>query len=340
MIVKFNSFSRDLEQYSKFSIFLFHGSNEGKVIECKDSVLKFSRIQKREREVINIYSNEMKKEDFLTLTSQLKEQNIFGFMTILNIYLSNERNNQELIQLIVDIKKSHNEDVVVVIRSNQLPTRSKLRKIFETQDSLILVPCYEDDDFEKNEFIKDFFLKEGLSLPSEQINVISKRLSSQRLEVKNELEKIAIIVKNNPQQDSENLYKNILGSLEINSEKFISSIVKGENKAFLTEYNKFTNFGQDNIKLINYLVDHLFRILVSQLRVRQGMSMNGAISCLRPPVFFKNIESFKNQVQTIKFSELKLIIKRLYECKKQILNGKISAQYNLLITLLKFHNKE
>ena len=157
MIVKFDPFSRDFEQYSKFSIFLFHGSNEGKVIECKDSVLRFTRIQKRTKEVINIYSNEMKKEDFLTLTSQLKEQNIFGFMTILNIYLSNERNNQELIQLIVDIEKSYNKDVVVVIRSNQLPTRSKLRKIFETQDSLILVPCYEDDDFEKNEFIKDFF---------------------------------------------------------------------------------------------------------------------------------------------------------------------------------------
>lgn len=340
MIVKFDPFSRDFEQYSKFSIFLFHGSNEGKVIECKDSVLRFTRIQKRTKEVINIYSNEMKKEDFLTLTSQLKEQNIFGFMTILNIYLSNERNNQELIQLIVDIEKSYNKDVVVVIRSNQLPTRSKLRKMFENHDSLILVPCYEDDDFEKNEFIKEFFLREGLSLPSEQINAISKRLSSQRLEVKNELEKITIIVKSNPQQDSENLYKNILGSLEINSEKFISSIVKGENKTFLNEYNKFTNFGQDNVKLINYLVDHLFRILVSQLRVRQGMSMNAAISCLRPPVFFKNIDSFKIQVQELKFTELKFMIRKLYECKKQILHGKTSAQYFLLITLLKFYNQE
>ena len=109
MIVKFDSFSRNFEQYSKFSIFLFHGSNEGKVIECKDFVLKFPSIKKREKEVISIQSNEMKKEDFLTLTSQLKEQNIFGFMTILNIYLSNERNNQELIQFIVEIEKSRNK---------------------------------------------------------------------------------------------------------------------------------------------------------------------------------------------------------------------------------------
>ena len=205
---------------------------------------------------------------------------------------------------------------------------------------MILVPCYEDDDLEKIKFIKDFFLKEGLNFPSEQINAISKRLSSQRLEVKNELEKIVIILKNNPQQHSKNLYKNILGSLEINSDKFISSIVKGENQTFLSEYNKFTNFGQDNIKLINYLVDHLFRILVSQLRVKQGMSMNSAISCLRPPVFFKNIDSFKIQVQELKFTELKLMIRRLYECKKQILHGKTSAQYFLLITLLKFYNQE
>ena len=33
MIVKFDSFSSKYEDYSKFNIFLFHGSNEGKVVE-------------------------------------------------------------------------------------------------------------------------------------------------------------------------------------------------------------------------------------------------------------------------------------------------------------------
>ena len=104
MIVKFDSFERKSEDYSKFKIFLFHGSNEGKIFECKDRVLELSEIKKREKEFINIHSNEMKKDDFLQLSSQIKEQNIFGFMTFINIYLSNERNSQEIIQLIEDIE--------------------------------------------------------------------------------------------------------------------------------------------------------------------------------------------------------------------------------------------
>lgn len=340
MIVKFNSFSSKYEDYSKFNIFLFHGSNEGKVVECKNYVLNFRKLREREKEVINIYSSEMKSEDFSNLTLRLKEQNIFGFITIVNIYLSSEKNNQELIKLIMNIEKAGDNNVHIILRSNQLPTRSKLRKLFESQGGMIVVPCYEEDDFEKIKIVKDFFMKEGITFSSEEIHAISKRLSYQRLEIKNELEKIAIIAKNNPElQNSKKLYANTLGSLEISSEKFISSIVTGEDKTFFTGYNKFTNFGQDNIKLINYLLEHLFRILISKIRIRDGMSIHAAISSLKPPVFFKNTDSFKIQIKKLRFIELKFIIKKLYECKKQILEGKISAQYFLLITLLKFYDQ-
>lgn len=337
MIVKFDSFERKSEDYSKFKIFLFHGSNEGKIFECKDRVLELSEIKKREKEFINIHSNEMKKDDFLQLSSQIKEQNIFGFMTFINIYLSNERNSQEIIQLIEDIENSRNDNLAIVLRSHQLPLRSKLRKKFETNNSLIVVPCYEDDEFEKNKVIKKFLQDEGFTFTSEEIQAISKRLPGQRSEIKNELEKISIFLKiNGKPKELSVLCSGISGTLEINAEKFISSIVNGRDETFLTEYNRFTNFGQDNIRLINYLIEHLFRILISQTRVKQGMSINSAVSILKPPVFFKNIESFKIQVEKLKHSKLKSIIKKLYECKRQILEGKASANYLLLITLFKF----
>ena len=338
MIVKFDSFERKSEDYSNFKIFLFHGSNEGKIIECKNQVLKLSKIEKKEKEIINIHSSEMKKDDFSNLSLRLDEQNIFGFMMFVNIYLSNERNNQEIIQLIDDIENSCNNNIVIIIRSNQLPPRSKLRKKFEANNNLIIIPCYEDDEFEKNMFIKNFLANEGITFSSKEIQEISKKLPNQRLEIKNELEKISIILKvSDKPKEVGVLCSGISGSQEINAEKFISSIVKGEDKTFLTEYNKFTNFGQDNIRLINYLIEHLFRILISQSRMNQGMSINSAVSSLKPPVFFKNLESFKTQIKNLESSKLRSIIKRLYECKKQILEGKVSAQYLLLVTLLKFH---
>ena len=85
MIVKFDSFSSKYEDYSKFNIFLFHGSNEGKVVECKNYVLSFRKIREREREVINIYSSEMKSEDFFTEhgLSDAKEHDVKDEMSFL-----------------------------------------------------------------------------------------------------------------------------------------------------------------------------------------------------------------------------------------------------------------
>ena len=129
-------------------------------------------------------------------------------------------------------------------------------------------------------------------------------------------------------------------SLENNDTRFIFSLVSKDKKGFIKNYNKFTDYGSDNIKLITYLLDHFFRLLIVKIKIAEGIDIGSAIKQLRPPIFFKNLPEFKKQLYLFSTEELKLVIRKLFFSKQEFILGKWSSSSRFMLNLILFLSSE
>jgi DNA polymerase-3 subunit delta len=332
MIVKFDSYENRCKD---FNLFLFHGSNLGKIDDCLLLFLKNKRENHQNLEIINLGSESLAKGEFHELFIRHNEPNIFGNPTVLTISLKNEKISKEIIQ---SIQKISLNTLYLVIKSEQLSTKSLLRSFFEKDSRTVIVPCYEETKREKMALISKFFHQEKIKISIDEVELISEMLANERLEIKNELEKIAILLKGSPEttRSIKNLKKFISDYGFHDETKFIFSIVSRKNKNFVSEYNRFTDFGNENVRLLSYLLEHLFRILFVKYKVKDGMTINEAVKRLRPPVFFKHLDDFYTQVSSWEMNELSLAIRKLYICKKKFVDGSLTANFFFMMTLLNF----
>jgi len=337
MIVKFADFEKKTKNYQSFRFFLFYGSNYGKVSECANLVKSFKNVRK-DFEIINLFSDDIKKENLSKIFLESSTPNIFGSKTFLCFHLSSEKISKEIISI---ISKETNKDLIVVLKCNQLSPRSSLRSFFEQNNDVISVACYEEDEREKRIFIDKFLSNEGVKVSESQIDLLSSNLSNQRLEIKGELEKMVILHKSASEKQSQKKSLSFISeSLENNDTRFIFSLVSKDKKGFIKNYNKFTDYGSDNIKLITYLLDHFFRLLIVKIKIAEGIDIGSAIKQLRPPIFFKNLPEFKKQLYLFSTEELKLVIRKLFFSKQEFILGKWSSSSRFMLNLILFLSSE
>ena len=333
MIVKFEDFEKKSENYRSFRFFLFYGPNYGKVSDCVN-LTKIVKNVNQDYEVINLFSDEIKKEDVRRIFIESSTPNIFGSKTFLCFHLNSEKISKEIISI---ISNETNKDLTVVLKCHQLGPRSPLRSFFEKNNYSISVACYEESEGEKKTYINNVLQNEGLKVSESLIDLLTDNLSNQRLEIKSELEKIIILHKSEPEKKFvHNTFSFIPESLNNDDTRFIFSIASKEKKGFIKNFNKFTDYGSDNIKLITYLLEHFFRLLVIKIKIYEGMDVSNAIKELRPPIFFKYLPAFRQQLRMFSIGELKFVIKKLFISKQEIIGGKWSSSSTFMLNLILF----
>ena len=333
MILKFDDFEKKLENYGSFRFFLFYGPNYGKVCDCVNLIKSFKNVE-QDFEVINFFSDEIKKEDLSRIFIENSTPNIFGSKTFLCFHLNSEKISKEIISI---ISQETNQDLIVVLKCHQLSPRSSLRSFFEKSNYSISVACYEESESEKKAYIDNFLQNEGVAVSESLINLLTNNLSNQRLEIKSELEKIIILHKIQPEKNfMSNNFSFISDSLNNDDTRFIFSLASKEKKEFVKNFNKFTDYGSDNIRLITYLLEHFFRLLIIKIKIYEGIDVSSAIKQLRPPIFFKNLPEFKQQLKGVSISELNFVIKKLLLSKQEFIRGKWSSSSTFMLNLILF----
>ena len=337
MIIKFDQLESKLNSSGNCNSFLIYGPNLGRIDDCTNLITNFYK-RDNDLEVINLHSDDLKKGDLLKVFLECNSPNLFNNKVVISIYLNNEKISKELITTLSNLNEGN---LIVVIRGDQISPKSIIRSFFEKNKTSISVACYEENQVEKFKLISDFINQEKVALQDSEIKILCQILPDQRLEIKNELEKIIILLKCFGKNDIDDyLYSCISDSIDNNQTNFIFSVGAKNTENFIREYNKFTNFGSDDIKLISFLLEHFFRLMSVKRNMLEGFSMQEAIKKLRPPIFFKNIKYFEKQVFELGVEEINKVIKNLFICKKNLIDGKWSSSYSLLNSLLIFFRPE
>lgn len=309
MILKFFELEKKNLKNNKY--FLFYGNNKGLIQET---------IKKRIKSLVAHKIDKYEESEIIKNTSSFIENICNKSFFENNKLIIISRATDKLIKIIEDIIVKDIEDVSILLVSEALEKKSKLRNFFEKSQNTICVPFYEDNLRTLNSIATIFFREKNISLSQQNINLLVERSRGDRKNLYNELEKIEYFSKNKKQIKIEEILKltNLSENFDL-SELVDYSLAKNQKKT-LNILNENIFAGEDAILIIRIYIRKLKKLLKLHLINQSEKNIEKTISNFRPPIFWKEKDTIKVQLKIwnyekiqqllIKVNNIELLIKK------------------------------
>ena len=299
---------------------LFYGKNEGQkkdIIESFTLGNKNKKILKyEEREIVD------QKEIFFNsiLTGSLFDD---GKIIIIN------RVTDKILNLIEEIITRDIDNIKIILNSENLEKKSKLRSYFEKEKKCICSAFYPDSEQTLSKLTNNFFKKNNISISQANINLVVNKCNGDREKLFNELMKIEYFNKNGKKITKENLAK--LTNLSENhniSELVDNCLAKNQKKITdILNENNFSN--EDCILITRTFINKSKKIFKLCSEFENNKNINLTISSARPSIFWKDKEITKQQIYKWSPKKIKKLIYKLSDVE-MLIKKNVNNSINLI----------
>ncbi len=310
--------------YKKSKLFLLYGDNEGFKNEIIDAIYK-----KRNLNRFNYYENEILKnlESFFNSVSS-------GSLFDKEKFIVIKKASDKIKNVIDEIISKKYEDFIIVIESDLLDKKSKLRNLFEKDKNLICIPFYPDTNQNLNAIAINFFKEKKINISTQSINLLVERANCKRQNLKNELNKISIYLKEKKTINFDEILKltNLAGEYDVSL--LIDSCL-AKNKMQLIKIINENNFSNDDsIMILRYFLNKSKRLLRIKNHIENNRdNIDIAITSFKPPIFWKEKEIVKKQVQNWTTDGVINLIEEINRTEL-ILKKNVSSSINILLDFI------
>ena len=219
-----------------------------------------------------------------------------------------KRVNDKIINIIQNIEIDQLDNILIIIDSENLDKRSKLRSFFEKSKNFLCIPFYPDNDTTLSRLTYDFLKKRGISLSIENINLIISKCNGNRGSLLNELRKIENFVKNGKKVTPDILSKLINLSENHDISELVNHCLAKNKKKIIKILNE-NNFSNEDCILINRVfLNKTKKILQLSENYRINKNIELTISSAKPPIFWKDKEITKQQIYKWSPNKIKELI--------------------------------
>jgi DNA polymerase-3 subunit delta len=306
-------------EFTEFKSILFYGNNTGLIQNHIESICKVFLRNVSDEESLNKlkmkYSDVSKEPDLLL--NEIKTTSLFCSKKII---LINEVSGTITKQLEEALSEERSSDVLVIFYGDQIAVKDKVQKFFETSPDFASIPCYLEEAQDLEREISSRLRKEGVRIENpEAIKYIANNISGDRLSIETELDKIISSYKKEDKISNIEI-KNIISksSADTNADKYIAFLMQED---FLSSEAELEKLILSDVKL-SFIVRALSRYF-TKLYLAHGLIADGipeaeVPSKLKPPIFFKNVPSFKLAMKKYSASKTIDILERLLLLEIQI----------------------
>ena len=285
-------------------IFLFYGENEG----LKNEVIKKKFLNKFIESTYRYEESEIfnNKDNFFM---ELFSQSFFDNKKLIII----SRISEKIKDIIEDVIEKKIQDVVIILQSKTLDKKSKLRQLFEKNKNLISVPFYEDNNQTLASITNNFFRQKSVPISAQTVNFLVDRSRGDRKNLENELKKIDSFLYNKKKISAEEILKltNLAENYNV-SELVDSCLAKNKNKTVKILHENIYSV-EDSIILIRTFLSKAKRLLKIHNEFQSIENLDLAISSTRPPIFWKDKDLVKLQLQKWSKNSIKELIYKINE---------------------------
>ena len=314
MIIK--SFELQKIKSSNSSIILIYGNNEGlKEQIINDCFLKDFKGEILNYDEIDVLNN---KEEFI---SNLLNRSLFEDNKAIII----SRATEKLIDTIIDIIEKNPPGIKIIIKTQNLEKKSKMRNLFEKEKNLICIPVYEDDTRILASIVQNFLKKNELKLSQEIINILIERSKGDRKNLNNELSKLKNLAISKKKIDLYDIQK--LSNLAENYSVFeLSDNYLAKNSKKVSNMLNENNYTSDDcILILRTILNKSKRLLKIKSEIDKTKNIDEVLSTFKPPIFWKEKEIVKKQAQSWSTKEIKKIIYKINDLEVIVKKNSINS---------------
>ena len=324
MIIK----SFDLNKNSfKENFYLLYGENQG----YKDQIIK-SKFKDKYSECTYSYDENEILNNQESFYNELISKSFFEKEKLIII----NRATDKIKDIIEEIIEKNISDLVLVLNSNILIKKSKLRNLFEKNKHTICVPFYEDNNQTLSAIASLFFREKKISISNQTINLITARSRGDRQNLNNELEKIESFLIDKKKINLEDVIKLTNLAENYNVSELIDSCLSKNKKKTIHILNENNYSLEDCIFIIRSMLMKSKRLITLCKKATLTKDIETVLSSFKPPIFWKDKEIVKQQINswscenaeklTYEINEIELLIKKYSASSVNILSDFIIEQ--------------
>ena len=322
----------DLDKKINAKIFLFHGVNDGQ----KEEIIEREFKPLFGENFFKYFENEI-FSDIDSFHNQVRSKSFFEKNKLIIIKDASDKIKNE-----IEILREKNlDDIKIILISNILDKKSKLRNFFEKEIDLVSIAFYSDNNQTLSAITKNFFSKKNISISQESINLIVSRANGDRKNLNNELSKIESFLIDKKKITIEEIYvlTNLSENYSIN-ELVDNCLAKNKDKIlYIINENSFSI--EDTIIIIRTFLIKAKRLIKLNQNMQTHQSIDKAIINFKPPIFWKDKELIKKQIKIWTLDKTYKLIDEINKIELNIKKNSINSLkilFDFILTTSKTNN--
>jgi DNA polymerase-3 subunit delta len=188
-------------------------------------------------------------------------------------------------------------DALVIAEAGDLPGRSALRRAFDDSTQAAAIGCYPDNARDLAAVIRDTFAAQKIAISRDAVAFLVAHLGGDRLLTRAELEKLALYAGAGGRIELADAQAVISDSAALSLDDAVLAAAEGDAAALDRALARVFQEGEAAVTIIRALLRHLHRLHVLAAQLAAGGSIDNVIRSARPPIFFKQQDSWRRQLQ-------------------------------------------
>jgi DNA polymerase-3 subunit delta len=297
MIIKYFELKKKKLNENKF--FLLYGNNKGLIDETIQETLK-PILPK------NIFAYE--EAEILKNIENFKENLINKSFFENEKLIIIKRVSDKFFKVIEVVIRENIDELSIILIADNLDKRSKIRSFFEKETNTVCIPFYEDNNQTLSLLAQRIMRDKNISISQQLINIIVERAKGDRINLKNELQKIENFSRNKKNISIDDVLKITNLSENYDISELIDSCLSKNKKKLIRILNENNFNTEDCILILRTFLSKLKRLIELHLEINDKKNIDVVISSYKPPIFWKEKDVVKQQIKTIKFDEAKSLM--------------------------------
>ena len=315
MIIKSYEIKKSKLNFLKNNFFLLYGENLGLKKDIKDFITEEIKRIDNKVEILSLYESGIldNEENFYNF---IYSGSLFSNKKVITIYGATDK----IIKKINDVYDKCPDNISLIIFSEILEKKSKLRVFFEKNEKTVCIPCYLDSEKDL-EMIARFELKKNdIILSREIMNLLIEKSNSDRNNLRNEIEKIKSYSLDKKKLELTEVKSLVNFSGDYKSDSLVNECLCGNISQYKKIISELYINAVNQIFLLRILSNKIQRLLKIKEQENKSNNLDSLINATKPAFFWKEKPMVKKQLSLWSLNDLKKIVSDINNtellCKK------------------------
>jgi len=202
-----------------------------------------------------------------------------------------------LLKIIDDYFIYSHPDCLIILISDALSPRSKIRKFFESHNDAVVLPCYNDDKKDILNLINSSLNKENIFIEEQGIQLFANYLGIDRLTTKAEIEKAILYAGKEKKLNANDIGSFISDQASLGIDELYDYSLNGDLEEAYRVLTRIQKEGVPSIQIIRSFIRQMQSLYSIIHALSFGNNINSVLNSFKPPIYFKRKDNIKGHAQ-------------------------------------------